>query len=61
MGKIPIGISACLLGENFRYYGGQALDRFLRDTLGKYVEYVPVCPEVECGFGIPGEMYGLMD
>jgi uncharacterized protein YbgA (DUF1722 family)/uncharacterized protein YbbK (DUF523 family) len=60
MGNIPIGISTCLLGENVRYNGGHALDRFLRDTLGKYVEYVPVCPEVECGFGIPRETFRLM-
>lgn len=53
MEKIRIGISACLLGQNVRYDGGHALDRFLSDTLGKYVEYVPVCPEVECGFGVP--------
>jgi len=60
MGNIPIGISTCLLGENVRYNGGHALDRFLRDTLGKYVLYVPVCPEVECGFGIPRETFRLM-
>jgi uncharacterized protein YbbK (DUF523 family) len=53
MEKIKIGISACLLGENVRYDGGHKLDRFLTDTLGKYVEYVPVCPEVECGLGVP--------
>ena len=60
MGKIRVGISACLLGENVRYDGGHALDSFLRDTLGKHVEYVPVCPEVECGFGIPREKLQLM-
>jgi len=60
MQKIHIGISTCLLGENVRYNGGHSLDRFLRDTLGKYVEYVPVCPEVECGFGIPRETFRLM-
>jgi uncharacterized protein YbgA (DUF1722 family)/uncharacterized protein YbbK (DUF523 family) len=60
MKKIRLGISSCLLGENVRYNGGHALDRFLRDTLGKYVEYVPVCPEVECGFGIPRETLRLM-
>ncbi|MHB8907790.1 MAG: YbgA family protein [Syntrophales bacterium] len=53
MGKIRLGISACLLGERVRYDGGHALDRFLRDTLGTYVQFVPVCPEVECGFGVP--------
>ena len=53
MDKIRLGISSCLLGENVRYDGGHKLDRFLTDTLGKYVEYVPVCPEVECGLGVP--------
>jgi uncharacterized protein YbbK (DUF523 family) len=53
MEKIKIGISACLLGENVRYDGGHKLDSFLKDSLGKYVEYVPVCPEVECGLGVP--------
>jgi len=36
------------------------LDRFLANTLGKYVEYVPVCPEVECGFGIPRDTFRLV-
>jgi uncharacterized protein YbgA (DUF1722 family)/uncharacterized protein YbbK (DUF523 family) len=47
------------LGENVRYDGGHKLDRFLRDTLGQHVEYVPVCPEVECGLGIPRESMHL--
>ena len=34
---------------------GHKLDRFLKETLGKYVEYFPVCPEVECGLGVPRE------
>ncbi len=59
MEKIRLGISACLLGEPVRYDGGHKLDRFLRDTLGQYVEYVPVCPEVECGLGIPRESMHL--
>ncbi len=59
MEKIKLGISACLLGENVRYDGGHKLDRFLRDTLGQYVKYVPVCPEVECGLPIPREAMHL--
>jgi uncharacterized protein YbgA (DUF1722 family)/uncharacterized protein YbbK (DUF523 family) len=55
MEKVRLGISRCLLGENVRYDGGHALDRFLTDTFGQYVEYVPVCPEVECGLGVPRE------
>jgi uncharacterized protein YbgA (DUF1722 family)/uncharacterized protein YbbK (DUF523 family) len=59
MEKIRLGISACLLGEKVRYDGGHKLDRFLRDTLGKYVEYIPVCPEVECGMAVPREAMRL--
>jgi uncharacterized protein YbgA (DUF1722 family)/uncharacterized protein YbbK (DUF523 family) len=59
MERVKIGISTCLLGEAVRYDGGHKLDRFLRDTLGQYVDYVPVCPEVECGFGIPRESMHL--
>ena len=50
---IKIGVSSCLLGNNVRYNGGHAHDRFITGTLGEYVEFVPVCPEVECGLGIP--------
>jgi uncharacterized protein YbgA (DUF1722 family)/uncharacterized protein YbbK (DUF523 family) len=59
MEKIKLGISTCLLGENVRYDGGHKLDRFLTDTLGQFVEYVPVCPEVECGLGVPRESMHL--
>jgi uncharacterized protein YbgA (DUF1722 family)/uncharacterized protein YbbK (DUF523 family) len=57
---IKLGISSCLLGEAVRWNGGHKLDRFLVDTLGKFVEYVPVCPEVECGFSIPREPFRLV-
>ncbi len=59
MERLKLGISSCLLGEPVRYDGGHRLDRFLRDTLGRYVEFVPVCPEVECGFGVPRESMHL--
>lgn len=60
MKNIRLGISACLLGEPVRYDGGHQLDHYLKDTLGKYVEFVPVCPEVECGFGVPRETLRLV-
>jgi len=50
---IRIGISACLLGREVRYDGGHKRDAFLVETFGPYVEWVPVCPEVEIGLGIP--------
>jgi uncharacterized protein YbgA (DUF1722 family)/uncharacterized protein YbbK (DUF523 family) len=58
--KIRLGVSACLLGENVRYDGGHKKDDFLTDTLGQYVEYIPVCPETECGMGIPRESLRLV-
>ena len=61
MGELPrLGVSRCLMGDSVRYDGGHKLDRFLRDGLGKHVEYVPVCPEVECGLGIPREAMRLV-
>ena len=56
---IRVGISSCLLGERVRYDGGHRLDHFLVDTLGRFVEYVPVCPESEAGFGVPREAMRL--
>jgi uncharacterized protein YbgA (DUF1722 family)/uncharacterized protein YbbK (DUF523 family) len=58
--RIRLGISRCLLGENVRYDGGHKLDRYLTSVLGPYVEYVPVCPEVECGMSIPREALRLV-
>lgn len=58
--KVKIGISACLLGEKVRFDGGHKLDRFLADTLGQYVDYVPVCPEVEIGLPTPREALRLV-
>jgi uncharacterized protein YbgA (DUF1722 family)/uncharacterized protein YbbK (DUF523 family) len=57
---IRLGISSCLLGERVRYDGGHKLDRFLAHTLGQYVEWVPVCPEVEMGLPIPRESMRLV-
>lgn len=50
---LRIGISACLLGEPVRYDGGHKRDAFLADVLAEHVEWVPVCPEVELGLGVP--------
>jgi uncharacterized protein YbgA (DUF1722 family)/uncharacterized protein YbbK (DUF523 family) len=58
---IRLGISRCLLGDEVRFDGGHKKDRFLTDVLGRYVEWVPVCPEVEAGLGIPREAMRLVD
>ncbi|OPZ29057.1 MAG: hypothetical protein BWZ02_01106 [Lentisphaerae bacterium ADurb.BinA184] len=59
-GTMRLGISACLLGQAVRYDGGHKYDAFLVETLGPFVEYVPVCPEVECGLGVPREAMRLV-
>ncbi len=58
--KIRLGVSSCLLGEKVRFDGGHKLDHFLTDTLGRFVEYVPVCPEVEVGLPTPRETLRLV-
>ncbi|MBX3328202.1 MAG: DUF523 and DUF1722 domain-containing protein [Nitrospira sp.] len=57
---IRLGISRCLLGDEVRFDGGHKQDHFLTDVLGRYVEWVPVCPEVEAGLGIPREAMRLV-
>jgi len=56
---IRVGISTCLLGEPVRFDGGHKRDSFLVDTFGRWVEWVPVCPEVEVGLGTPRETIRL--
>ena len=57
---LRLGISRCLLGDDVRFDGGHKHDSFLTDVLGRYVEWVPVCPEVEAGLGIPREPMRLV-
>ena len=52
---LRLGVSTCLLGEQVRFDGGHKHDRYLTGTLGSFVEWVPVCPEVEMGLPIPRE------
>jgi len=57
---LRVGISRCLLGEEVRFDGGHKRDTFLTEVLGRYVEWVPVCPEVEAGLGTPREAMRLV-
>lgn len=52
-GKIPVGISACLLGEEVRFNGGHKQHSYIQKTLGEYFEFRTFCPEVDIGLGIP--------
>lgn len=51
--KLPVGVSTCLLGRNVRYDAGHQRDAYLVETLGRWFEWVPVCPEVEMGLPVP--------
>ncbi len=59
METIKIGIASCLLGNPVRWNGGHKLDRFIVHTLGQHIDFVPVCPESECGLGIPRDTMHL--
>ncbi|MFZ0449942.1 MAG: DUF523 and DUF1722 domain-containing protein [Desulfatiglandaceae bacterium] len=61
MDKIRIGVSTCLMGDPVRYDGGHSHDRYVTETLGQYLEFVPVCPEVEAGLSVPREAMRLED
>lgn len=57
---IRIGVSSCLIGCKVRFDGGHKKDDFLTGTFGQWVEWVPVCPEVEAGMGTPRESVRLV-
>ena len=48
-----VGISSCVLGEPVRFDGGHKRSQFVTSSLGKYVDFIPVCPEMEVGMGTP--------
>jgi uncharacterized protein YbbK (DUF523 family)/uncharacterized protein YbgA (DUF1722 family) len=59
MSEILIGVSACLLGEQVRHDGGHKRNGFLLEELAPHVRFVPVCPEVGIGLGVPRESIRL--
>ncbi|SRR6266511_447868 len=58
--KLRLGVSACLLGQEVRWDGAHKRDALIVDVLGRSVEWVPVCPEVEVGMGVPREPIRLV-
>ncbi len=58
--KIKVGVSACLLGQPVRYDGGHKRDPYVAEILDRYFHWVPVCPEVESGMGVPRETVRLV-
>ena len=57
---IRLGVSACLLGEPVRYDGGHKRNAAIVELLGSRFSWVPVCPEMEIGLGVPREPVRLM-
>jgi len=58
--RVQVGISACLVGEKVRYDGGHKLEPFLKQSLAEYLEWLPICPEADCGLGVPREPMRLV-
>ena len=58
--KIPVGISACLMGDSVRFNGGHKRSRFCTDILSEYFDFRSTCPEVAIGMGTPREPIRLV-
>lgn len=56
---IKVGVSTCLLGQKVRFDGGHKKDHYITDILGDYFRFIPVCPELEIGMGVPREAVRL--
>ncbi|VVO50819.1 YbgA family protein [Pseudomonas fluorescens] len=60
MSRPKIAISACLMGAEVRFNGGHKESRLCSRTLAEHFEFVPLCPEVAIGMGIPREPIRLV-
>lgn len=58
--KIKVGVSGCLIGQEVRYDSGHKRHAFVAGVLDNFVEFVPVCPEVGIGLGIPRDTIRLV-
>jgi len=50
---IFIGISSCLLGEKVRFDGNHKHQKFITEQFAEKFTYIPVCPEMAIGLGVP--------
>jgi uncharacterized protein YbgA (DUF1722 family)/uncharacterized protein YbbK (DUF523 family) len=58
--KPKLGVSACLMGAEVRYNGGHKQSQLCTGPLSEYFDFVPACPEVAIGMGIPREAIRLI-
>lgn len=59
--KFSVGISSCLLGEEVRYDGGHRQNSFIKYKLAEIFDFVPFCPEVAIGLGVPRDPLQLVN
>lgn len=57
---IKVGISDCLTGSKVRYDGGHRNNRFVKNKLSAFFQFVPLCPEVGIGLPIPRKTIRLI-
>ncbi len=55
-----VGVSSCLLGEPVRHDGAHKRSDAVVECMGPLFAWVPVCPEVEIGLGVPREPLHLV-
>lgn len=53
-------VSRCLEFEEVRYNGAVIPDKAVQ-RLKPYVEFIPICPEVEIGLGVPRDVIRIID
>ncbi len=58
--KPTIVVSKCLEFEHCRYDGSMISDLFVR-KLKDYVNFIPLCPEMEIGLPSPRQALGIME
>ena len=58
--QIQVGISACLLGQQVRFDGGHKRSEFVEKELSRYFSFIPVCPELAIGLGVPRKAIRLV-
>ena len=57
---LKIAISECLLGFEVRYDGSSAVSSFPQRALEEVFTYLPICPEVGIGMGVPRDPIRLI-
>jgi uncharacterized protein YbgA (DUF1722 family)/uncharacterized protein YbbK (DUF523 family) len=57
---IKIGVGGCLVGQDVRYNGDHKRSNKVIESLRPFVDFMPMCPEVGIGLGVPRETIRLV-